>query len=243
MTDIFEYIGYKDNIRPYDKRITKSQLSLNGELIKAERDLLTEGVEEIRLAYVMNTHTYPMEVIINEDERYEYILFVTVALKKECSIHRLSRIIQHALPSPVVIIFCLEGKYQFASAWKRLNKAEKGKLIVEEVHYGNRIDLNSLTETHKAFLEAISYGNIPALDYKQAYLHIHRQIYKEGNAEIAISVVAESFEEFKQKTEALKIDKQEIERLTKLLNQKTVSLKEKVELAKRIRKLKMFFYD
>ena len=77
-----------------------------------------------------------------------------------------------------------------------------------------------------------------ALDYKQAYLHIHEKIYAESNADIIENVSAESFEELKQKTEAQKEIQQEIERLSKLLNQKSVSLKEKVELAKQIEKLR-----
>ena len=237
--DIFEYIGYKGNVKAYDKRIPKTQLFLQGELSKAERDLLTERVEEVRLAYVLNTHTYPMATVINSTEQYDSIFLITVQLKSEVSLQRLSRILHYTVPSPTVLIFELKGKYLFASALKRINQNEKNKIVVEEYHFSSWIDFQTPSAAQSALLTAISYGKLMALDYKQAYLHIHEKIYAESNADIIENVSAESFEELKQKTEAQKEIQQEIERLSKLLNQKSVSLKEKVELAKQIEKLKI----
>lgn len=241
--DIFDYIGYKGSVKPYDKRIPKTQLFLHGELPKAERDLLTERVEEVRLAYVLNSHTYPMETIINSEEQYDSILLIAVKLKSDVSVQRLSRILHYTVPSPTILIFELKGKYLFASALKRINQNEKEKIVVEEYHYSDWIDLASPSVAQSELLSAVSYGKMPALDYKQAYLYIHRQIYEESNAEIISHIEAETFDELKQKTEAQKAVQQEIERLTKLLNQKSVSLKEKVELAKQINKIKYEDYS
>ena len=236
--DIFDYIGYRGNVKPYDKRIPKTQLFLHGELQKAERDLLTDRVEEVRLVYVLNLHTYPMETVISSEEQYDSILLITVKLKNDVSIQRLSRILHYTVPSPTILIFELKGKYLFASAIKRINQNEKERIVVEEYHYSDWIDLDAPSVAQSTLLTAVSYGKMPALDYKQAYLYIHRQIYEEGNADIISHVEADNFDELKQKTEAQKAVKQEIERLIKLLNQKNVSLKEKVELAKQIEKLK-----
>lgn len=235
--EIFNKLGYKGNIEPYDKRIPKTQLFLQGELVKTERDLLTERVEQVRLMYVFNKQTYPMEVVVSVAEHYDTILILYVELKKEVSLQRLSKIIQETLPSPALIIFQLDDKYLFSSALKRLNKSERGKIVVEEYHYSSWILLSSLTEPQSRFLGDISYGNIPALDYKQAYAHIHRQIYKENNAIIIEQIEVDDFDILKQKTEEQKSIQQEIDRLAKLLNQKSVSLKEKVELAKQIKQL------
>lgn len=236
--DIFDYIGYRGNVKPYDKRIPKTQLFLHGELPKVERDLLTERVEEVRLAYVLNPHTYPMETVISSEEHYDSIFLATVKLKHDVSVQRVSRILQETIPSPMILIFELKDKYLFTSALKRINQNEKERVVVEEYHYSDWIDLEVPSVAQRTFLSAISYGKMPALDYKQAYLYIHRQIYEEGNADIISHVEADYFDELKQKTEAQKAVQQEIERLTKLLNQKSVSLKEKVELAKQIKKLK-----
>lgn len=240
--DIFEYIGYRGNVKPYDKRIPKTQLFLHGELSKAERNLLTERVEEMRLAYVLNLHTYPMETAINSEEQYDSILLITVKLKSDDSIQRLSRILHYTVPSPTILIFELKDRYLFASALKRINQNEKERIVVEEYHYSDWINLAAPSMSQSAFLSTISYGQIPAIDYKQAYLHIHRRIYEEGNAEVVSLIDADNFDELKQKTEAQKVVQQEIERLTKLLNQKSTFLKEKVELAKQIEKLKSKIY-
>nr|WP_321379436.1 DUF4391 domain-containing protein [uncultured Bacteroides sp.] len=232
--EIFEYIGYKEHVKPYDKRIPKTQLFLQGGLSKAERELLTEKVEEVRLMYVFNQHTYPMEVVVSNEEQYNSIFVVLAILKSEVSVQRLSRIIQETLPSPTIILFKLGNKYLFSSALKRLNKNEKQKVVTEEYHYSSWIDLENPTNSQKDFLLAVSFGRIPALDYKQAYVYLHRQIYEESNAEIVSKINASNFEELKQKAEEQKAIQQEIDRLAKMLNQKSVSLKEKVELARQI---------
>jgi len=237
--EIFEYIGYKKHVKPYDKRIPKTKLFLEGGLSKAERELLTEKVEEVRLMYVFNQHTYPMDIIVSNEEQYNSIFVVLAILKSEVSVQRLSRIIQETLPSPTIILFKLGNKYLFSSAIKRLNKNEKQKVVTEEYHYSNWIDLENPTNSQNDFLLAVSFGRIPSLDYKQAYMYLHRQIYEENNAEIVSKINASNFEELKQKTEEQKAMQQEIDRLTRMLNQKSVSLKEKVELAKKIEELKL----
>lgn len=237
--DIFDYIGYSGSVKPFDKRIPKTQLFLHGELTKAERDLLTERVEEVRLAYVLNPHTYPMETVVNSHEQYDSILLITVKLKSEVSVQRLSRILHCTVPSPTILIFELQGSYLFASALKRINQNDGERIIVEEYHYSDWIDLTLQSDAQKSLLTAVSYGKMPALDYKQAYLHIHRRIYEESNAEIiGDQVDTDDFEALKERTEAQKGVQQEIGRLTRLLNQKSVSLREKIELAKQIEKLK-----
>lgn len=235
--DIFDYIGYRGSITPYDKRIPKAQLFLHGELAKAERDLLTERVDEVRLAYVLNPHTHPMETVVNSQEQYDSILLISVRLKNDVSVERLSRVLHYTVPSPTILIFELKDKYLFSSALKRINQNEKEKIVVEEYHYSDWIDLASPNVAQTDFLSAISYGAMPALDYKQAYLYIHRLIYQESNAELIGDIEAETFDELKLKTEEQKAVLHEIERLTKQLNQKNLPLKEKVELAKQIEKL------
>ena len=131
--DIFERLGYKDNIKPYGKRITKTQLFIQGELGRTDRELLTEKVEDIRLEYVFNKFTYPMAEVVTEEECYDAIFIVKVILRTDVSLNKLSKIIQAALPTPTVILFKKNDEYFFSSALKRLNKTEKGKTVAEEI--------------------------------------------------------------------------------------------------------------
>ena len=236
--DIFRHIGYRGNIKPYDKRVPKTQLFLQNDLSVSDRELLSERVEEVRLVYVLNQHTYPMDIVKNSAEQYDSIFFVTVKLKSEISLQRLSRIIHNSFQTPTVLIFDFKDRYLFSSALKRINQNEKGKVVIEEIFIGNWIDLNALTATQDVLLSALNFDKLRALDYKQSYMNIHRLVYEECNADITSRINAGSFEELKQKTEAKKEVIQEIERLMKMLNKKSVSLKERVELAGRIEELK-----
>lgn len=238
MNTIFEQLKYSGNIKPYNKRIPKSQLFLHGGLTKAERDLLTERVEEVRLSFVFNSHTYPMESVVTSEACYDAIFVMLVTLRKEVSIPKLSKIIQESVPSPTLILFQLNGAYLFSTALKRLHKNERGKVVVEGYHTGAWINLSQMGEADKEFLASISYGTLPALDYQQAYSAMHQQVYQQANAAVVATVKAGSFEELKQKAEEQKVVLQEIARLTKVLNGKTTSLKERVEIAKQIKELK-----
>ena len=84
--DIFERLGYKDNIKPYGKRIAKNQLFIQGELGRTDRALLTEKVEDIRLEYVFNKFTYPMAEVVTEEECYDAIFIVKVILRTDVSL-------------------------------------------------------------------------------------------------------------------------------------------------------------
>jgi hypothetical protein len=239
MTDIFEYIGFVGNIKPFDKRIPKTQLFLQGELSKMERDLLTERVEEVRLRYVLNGFTCPMEMVISDEEQYDTIFFVEVSLRREVSVQRLSKIIQETLPSPIILVFKLEDKVLFSSATKRLNQNDVSKVVVEEYYFSTWIRLSAPTDTQQHFLKAVSFDSIPKLDYKQAYTYIHQKIYKECNFEIVGNIKTDNFTELKKQTEKQKVIQMEIVRLSTLLDQKSTSLKEKVKLAKQIKALKL----
>ena len=234
---IFEKIGYKDTLKPFDKRIPKTQLFLHGEFSKAERDLLTERVEEVRLCYVLNGNTYPMETVVNSEMYYDSISWVLVTLKRDVSIPKLSRIIQETLPSPTVILYQIGDSYLFSSALKRLNKNEKGKVVVEEYHNSGWINLDAHKDSEDNFLQSINLSHTPTIDYKQAYEHIHRRIYEVVYSEMVASIEADNFEELKAKIEVELARQSEIERLTKLINQKSRPLKEKMELAKKIKKI------
>lgn len=236
--DIFERLEYKDNIKAYNTRITKIKLSIQEGLNKAERELLKDKVEDIRLEYVFNKNTYPMDEVISDDEWYGAIYIVKVTLRTDVSLNKLSKIIQAALPTPTVILFKKNDEYFFSSALKRLNKTEKGKTVAEEFHFGRWINLCSTSDSDNRFLDTIKYGSLPALDFKQAYITIHQAIYEQANADTTADIVAEDFEEYKIKVERKKEIQLEIDKLVRLLNNKSTSLKEKVEIATKIEQLK-----
>ena len=236
MADVFQQIGLRGTVKPYDKRIPKKELFFQGKLSKVDRDLISGRIEEIRLAYVLNKFTYPMDVVINEYERFDSIFFVYVPLRKEVSTQKISRILQETIPSPLIIVYSFEDNIRLTSAIKRLSRSEHDKVVVEEYHQGDW--LHSDSEEQTCLLKAISLTNIPALDYKQVYTHIHETIYKQTNRSVIENISGTNFYEIKKQTEQYKLMNEKVLYLTKRLNLKSTSLKEKMELAKGIEELK-----
>ncbi|MEG1738547.1 MAG: DUF4391 domain-containing protein [Odoribacter sp.] len=226
---------------PVNKRIPKTQLFINGGLATAEREVISDRIEEMRLKYVLNPHTYPLEVIKNSDEQYDLILFAEIWLKEIRPTERISRLLQQAIPSALVLIFRYEDEIQFSTALKRLNQNDRTAIVITEYHTGNWMSLRSLTNDQQHFLKSISLDYLPALDYKQTYIHIHRQIYAERYASIVSEADEADFDTVKLKTEQKIELLAEIERLKKQLNMKGTSLREKVKLAGEIKRLESKF--
>ena len=236
MTEIFQQIGLRGTVKPYDKRIPKKELYLHGKLSRTDRDLISGRIEEIRLMYVINKFTYPMSVVINDYERFDCIFFVYVLLRKEVSTQKISKILQETIPSPLIIVYSLEDNIRFASAIKRLNRNESDKIVVEEYHQSNWLHLDS--EEQLCFSKAVSLINSPALDYKQVYTNMHETIYRQANRSVIEDISGVNFCEIKKQTEQYKQMQEEVQYLAKKLNLKSTSLKEKMELAKNIETLR-----
>ncbi|MDH6312657.1 hypothetical protein M2137_001432 [Parabacteroides sp. PFB2-10] len=234
MVAVFQQIGLQGTVKSYDKRIPKKEIFIHGKLSKSERDIITERIEEVRLKYVLNKFTFPMEIVVNETERFDCILFAQVSLRKELATQKINRLMQEVIPSPLIVIFSLEDNLLFASAIKRLNRNEQEKVVVEEYHQTEWMNADTCDD----FLKTISLKNIPILDYKQVYTIIHENIYKQANIDILKKAEDSNFYQYKERTEQYKLLESEVQYLTKRLNLKSTPLKEKTELARNIEDLK-----
>ena len=200
------------------------------------------------MSYVLNSSTINIAPFVNDEYYYEVIVYLKVKLKQKDKVDKISKIINNNIPNPLVIIYEFDKQYSISTAIKRLSKTEKNKTVVEESNTTNWLDISSLSENDKKFIESISLGKIPYTNLFDFYKTINDKIYIFKNSdkigEYEDISDKKTLEESKQISE--KIEKLEAE-LKKTLSKikresqfnKKMELNVKaVEINKKIEKLK-----
>ena len=76
-----------------------------------------------------------------------------------------------------MIIYEFDKEYSISTAIKRLSKTEKNKTVVEESNTTNWLDISSLSENDKKFIDSISLSKIPYTNLFDFYKTINDKIY------------------------------------------------------------------
>ena len=207
------YVG-----RKLDKKIFYE----NADLSKDEKKIFVDYISKIEMAYIINSKNLNIQTFINEDYRYESIVYLKVVMRKYDKIDKISKVINNAIPNPLVILFEFDEKYKINTSIKRLSKSESNKIVIEEVRTSSWIDINNLSENDKEFINSISINKLP---YNNLF-----DFYKSMNDKIYIFEQSSEIRQYKD----IK-NKKDLEK-TKKISEKIESLE--TELDKTIRKLK-----
>lgn len=244
---MFELLGL-DKVKYLGRKLDKKMFYDKGDLSKEDKKIFIDYIDRIEMSYVLNSSTINIAPFVNDEYYYEAIVYLKVKLKQQDKVDKISKIINNNIPNPLVIIYEFDKQYSISTAIKRLSKTEKNKTVVEESNTTNWLDISSLSENDKKFIESISLGKIPYTNLFDFYKTINNKIYmfnmsdKIGEYEDISD--KKTLEENKQISE--KIEKLEVElkkTLSKLKREsqfyKKMELNVKaVEINKKIEKLK-----
>src|SRR3546814_12328386 len=83
---------------------------------------------------------------------------------------------QRAIPYPLILALEHEGKVAFSVAEKRINQADKSKLVIAERWQTQWIDAHKPSAAQKGFLEAIQLHRLPATNFYALYEAFQAQV-------------------------------------------------------------------
>lgn len=204
------------------RKLDKKMFYENADLSKDEKKIFVDYISKIEMAYIINSKNLNIQTFINEDYRYESIVYLKVVMKKYDKMDKVSKVINNAIPNPLVILFEFDEKYKINTSIKRLSKSESNKIVIEEVRTSSWIDINNLSENDKEFINSISINKLP---YNNLF-----DFYKSMNDKIYIFEQSSEIRQYKDIN-----NKKDLEK-TKKISEKIESLE--TELNKTIRKLK-----
>lgn len=173
---MFELLGL-DKVKYLGRKLDKKMFYDKGDLSKEDKRIFIDYIDRIEMSYVLNSSTINIAPFVNEEYYYEAIVYLKVKLKQKDKIDKISKIINNNIPNPLVIIYEFDKQYSISTAIKRLSKTEKNKTVVEESNTTNWLDISSLSENDKKFIESISLGKIPYTNLFDFYKTINNKIY------------------------------------------------------------------
>ena len=173
---MFELLGL-DKVKYLGRKLDKKMFYDNGDLSKEDKKIFIDYIDRIEMSYVLNSSTINIAPFVNDEYYYEAIVYLKVKLKQQDKVDKISKIINNNIPNPLVIIYEFDKQYSISTAIKRLSKTEKNKTVVEESNTTNWLDISSLSENDKKFIESISLGKIPYTNLFDFYKTINNKIY------------------------------------------------------------------
>lgn len=244
---MFELLGL-DKVKYIGRKLDKKMFYDKGDLSKEDKRIFIDYIDRIEMSYVLNSSTINIDPFVNDEYYYEAIVYLKVKLKQKDKIDKISKIINNNIPNPLVIIYEFDKQYSISTAIKRLSKTEKNKTVVEESNTTNWLDISSLSENDKKFIESISLGKIPYTNLFDFYKTINNKIYmfnmsdKIGEYEdISDKKTLEESKQISEKIERLEVElKKTLSKMKResQFNKKMELNVKAVEINKKIEKLK-----
>ena len=115
-----------------DAPIAKKLFLENASHSKADKELLSKGVEKIVCRCSFNPETISIQPYVDEVRDYPEVEVLEVTLIAKKGLRRLAEIVMRAIPYPMLLVFRLGEQVQVWMAHQRLNLADREKVTLEE---------------------------------------------------------------------------------------------------------------
>lgn len=219
MEDFYKLTGFKTKIKEVNIKIDKKTIYENVDINKDERKILSECIEKIEIAYVLNSNNINIQPYKDENIEYESIAFINVKMRKKDKILKIAELLNSSIPNPIVLIFQFEDNINISTAHKRLNKGDKNKTIFENINCTGWINLNDLKDLQLDFFNAINFTNLPHTNFYEFYSTVDEAVFLYDNFNITNNF------NISQNDEERILKKEMIEKLNELeLNLKNIKI-------------------
>lgn len=129
--DIYDKLNIPDECK-INRTVFKKMFYENAALSKGDKDLFVDSIGKVTWIYCLNQDNMNIHAYTTEEREYLEIEVMEVVLSENKGIKRIAEIIMRAIPYPMMLIFCFEGKYQLWTAHQRFNLADNNKITLEE---------------------------------------------------------------------------------------------------------------
>lgn len=167
MIDVVETLGFPLTCR-IGKKLFKKQFIENFSLNINERKILSDHVDSITLEYLLNKNNINILPFVDEERDYSEIAFVKVEIADKTKYKTIASVILY-IPYPLIVFIQCENAMMVNISPKRINKSDSSKLVVEESHFTDWINLENPSQLEAAFIEILVAKNHPFTDLYAFY--------------------------------------------------------------------------
>ncbi len=238
MIDIYEKLSIPDSCY-LGKKIFKKLFYENARLNVTDKKAFTQDIEDIEWKYTLKPDTINIAPYTDEERENDEIAVIQVNLKEPQRHKRIAQVIQRAIPYPLLIVFSHDSAIALNVAAKRINRADRDKIMVEEFQDTPWINLEAPANHEIEFLNSLTITNFSYNNFYEFYSDLTEQIVALNCAELSGVFTAEASLDYGNRAEILKrIDslQQERKELRTALKKES-QFSQKVELNMQIKKL------
>ena len=154
-------------------RITKKMLVDNNDLSSNDKKLVTDVIQSIEWQNTLKPETLNVPVYVTETVEYIEIAVIRVVLKSDlknkAKLNNVAKLLHTLIPYPVILLLELGEEVAISLADKRINQADKSKLVIEHIYNSDWLSSTGLTENENDFLNDFSLKNVSNLNYYELY--------------------------------------------------------------------------
>lgn len=169
---VFDHLALPDSTF-LGTRITKKMLIDNNELSSADKKLVTDVIQSVEWQNTLKPETLNIPVYVTETVEYIEIAVIRVLLKNDGKqkgkLNKINKLLHSLIPYPVILLVKQEDELAISLADKRINQADKSKLVIEHIYSSDWLITKNLTENENYFLNDFSLKNTSNINYFELY--------------------------------------------------------------------------
>ncbi|GGP67913.1 chemotaxis protein [Shewanella algicola] len=154
-------------------RITKKMLVDNNDLTSHDKKLVTNVIQSIEWQNTLKPETLNVPIYVTDTVEYIEIAVIRVVLKSEIKnktkLKNVAKLLHTLIPYPLILLLKLGEELAISLADKRINQADKSKLVIEHIYNSDWLSSTGLTENENNFLNDFSLKNVSSLNYFELY--------------------------------------------------------------------------
>ncbi len=159
-----------------DKPVYKKMFLDHAELDQTDKKAMSEDVDRIRWQYTLKSDTINIAPFQDSEREYLEIAVLSVELSNPARLNRIAAFMHRAIPYPLILAFEYDGKIVISVGEKRINQADKSKLVIAERWQTQWIDPQKPSTAQKGFLEAIQLHRLPSTNFYALYEAFQAQV-------------------------------------------------------------------
>ncbi|WP_128891738.1 DUF4391 domain-containing protein [Erythrobacter sp. HKB08] len=213
-----------------DKPVYKKMFLDNAELDQTDKKALSQDADRIRWRYTLKPETINIRPFQDGTHDYPEVAILSIELSSSNRARRIAAFMHRAIPYPLILVFEHEGKLSIAVAEKRINQADKSKMVILDRWQTDWFDPKRANAPISAFLDAIALHRLPGTNFYALYEAFQAQVIQLIASERTGTFAPVPIEESKVHAEALK----EIDGLEREIAELKSNLKREKQMSRKV---------
>ena len=243
MTWIQQTLKYPEKCY-FNQKLPKKQVYENAGLNTRDKNIFTKNVEEMTLAFYLNTETLNIPPYTDQTRRYTEIAIFEIQLRETTKLNRIADIILRFVPYPILIIFEINEYVKFYASHIREHGSDSSKITLDEENgmiHTDWIKARKPDTITQKLIQDLQLENLNNMNFYEFYKDIYNAIIVYNGSRLKGEQTLLSPKEIKKRLDVIRklkyeilVDKKQISEETNFneqvkLNMKIKELNDKIE--------------